>query len=224
VPHVCAIHQPNLLPRLSTLAKLYAADTWVVLDDVQYNGRDYQNRARLARLDDPEKWQWLTLPVRRPDGRATLIRDVRLIDQRQARHRIARLLHQLYRTSPHWLAFRAELDPVLDLIEQTDQLSAVTELSTLVLLRQLGWTGRVLRSSDLPSRPDRSARLADLTTAVGADTYLCGPGGRRYLDTTPFAEQGLAVRWFEPGSTSRVSAVSELMRDGPAPVRDALNG
>jgi hypothetical protein len=32
----CAIHQPNFLPRLSTLAKIYAADVWVVLDDVQF--------------------------------------------------------------------------------------------------------------------------------------------------------------------------------------------
>ncbi|MFW6692959.1 WbqC family protein [Streptomyces sp. MAR4 CNX-425] len=43
---VCAIHQPNLFPRLSTLAKLYAADRWIVLDDVQFARRDYQHRAR----------------------------------------------------------------------------------------------------------------------------------------------------------------------------------
>ncbi|GAA2769691.1 hypothetical protein GCM10020219_041490 [Nonomuraea dietziae] len=31
-----AIHQPNLFPRLTTLAKLWAADCWVVLDNVQF--------------------------------------------------------------------------------------------------------------------------------------------------------------------------------------------
>jgi hypothetical protein len=45
---LCAIHQPNFLPRLSTLAKLYAADTWVILDDVQFTRRDYQHRCYLA--------------------------------------------------------------------------------------------------------------------------------------------------------------------------------
>jgi hypothetical protein len=30
------IHQPNLFPRLSTLAKLFSADQWIVLDDVQF--------------------------------------------------------------------------------------------------------------------------------------------------------------------------------------------
>jgi WbqC-like protein family len=48
----CAIHQPNLFPRLSTLFKLYATDIWIVLDTVQFNHRDYQHRARLAALGD----------------------------------------------------------------------------------------------------------------------------------------------------------------------------
>ena len=47
---VCAIHQPNLFPPLVTLAKLFAADYWIVLDDVQFARRHYQHRApRLAR-------------------------------------------------------------------------------------------------------------------------------------------------------------------------------
>lgn len=50
---LCAIHQPNLFPRLITLAKLFATDYWIVLDDVQFTRRDYQHRTRLVSLDDP---------------------------------------------------------------------------------------------------------------------------------------------------------------------------
>ena len=32
---LCAIHQPNFFPRLSTLAKLYTADIWIILDNAQ---------------------------------------------------------------------------------------------------------------------------------------------------------------------------------------------
>jgi len=45
---LCAIHQPNFLPRLSTLAKLYTADTWIILDDVQFTRRDYQHPCYLT--------------------------------------------------------------------------------------------------------------------------------------------------------------------------------
>ncbi|MFE7855726.1 WbqC family protein [Streptomyces sp. NPDC057403] len=65
---VCAIHQPNLFPRLPTLAKLFAADRWIVLDDVRFARGDYQHRARLAALDDPGRQQWPSLPTHLPHG------------------------------------------------------------------------------------------------------------------------------------------------------------
>ncbi|WP_326704603.1 hypothetical protein [Streptomyces cyaneofuscatus] len=40
---MCAIHQLNPFPRLTTLAKLFAADYWIVLDDVQFTRSDYQD-------------------------------------------------------------------------------------------------------------------------------------------------------------------------------------
>ncbi|MFF4157003.1 WbqC family protein [Streptomyces sp. NPDC001678] len=59
---MCAIHQPNFFPRLTTLAKLFAADCWIVLDDVQFARRDYQHRARLAALDNPADHRWRPFP------------------------------------------------------------------------------------------------------------------------------------------------------------------
>jgi hypothetical protein len=67
---LCAIHQPNFFPRLSTLAKLFTADIWIILDDVQFARHDYQHRCHLAPVGDdrlPERW--LTVPVHLPSGR-----------------------------------------------------------------------------------------------------------------------------------------------------------
>ncbi|WP_409058882.1 WbqC family protein [Streptomyces sp. SYP-A7185] len=86
---LCAIHQPNLFPRLTTLAKLFAADYWIVLDDVQFTRRDYQHRARLAAIDAPDRQQWLSIPTHLPSGRSTLIRDALIDDADLARRRIA---------------------------------------------------------------------------------------------------------------------------------------
>ncbi|WP_264934522.1 WbqC family protein [Streptomyces sp. A012304] len=100
---VCAIHQPNLFPRLSTLAKLYAADRWIVLDDVQFARRDYQHRARLAALDDPGRQQWLTLPTHLPHGRPTLVSQARLVDSRRSRRTVellSTLLPSMRKASP----------------------------------------------------------------------------------------------------------------------------
>lgn len=59
-------------------------------------------------------------------------------------------------------------------MRETSQLTTITEASTRVLLDLVAWPGTIVRSSELPGRSERSARLADLTCAVGATTYLCG--------------------------------------------------
>lgn len=201
-PIACAIHQPNLFPRLSTLAKLYQADDWIVLDDVQFAARDYQHRARLAGLDCPDRQQWLTLPVHRPHGRGSIIRDVRVLRTAASRRRLVRLTQQYYGRSAYWTDIREILDQVLDTWDRSDRLSDIAETSTRAMLHAVGWTGIVHRSQSLPVRGGRSQRLADLATAVGAEVYVCGTGGARYLNPEPFTEAGLTVSYLSPDPDS----------------------
>ncbi|MEU7163231.1 WbqC family protein [Streptomyces morookaense] len=217
---LCAIHQPNFFPRLSTLAKLFAADCWIVLDDVQFTRRDYQHRTRLAALNDSADRRWLSIPTHLPLGRQTLIRDAVMTEPARSRQRTTRVLRQHYGASPHWPAFEQALAPVLDAFTG-DRTAAVAEASTRVLLDLLDWRGRVLRSSGLSARPGRSQRLADLTAAIGARTYLCGTGGMRYLHPAPFVGYGIAVIPFTTPDTGVwegahiTSAVQTLMEVGP---------
>ncbi|MFF0585235.1 WbqC family protein [Streptomyces sp. NPDC003781] len=220
---MCAIHQPNLFPRLATVAKLFAADYWIVLDDVQFARRDYQHRARLGALDAPSRRQWLTVPTRLPQGRPTLIRDALIIDPGRARRKTMGMLRQHYGAGPHWPALAALLDGMLDAFD-TGRIAAVATVSTRMLLDSLGWQGQALISSDLPSRPGRSQRLADLCAVTGARAYACGTGGVTYLDPAPFAAEGIAVMPFQPPTTGiwsssrRLSALSAVAALGPREV------
>jgi WbqC-like protein family len=226
----CAIHQPNLLPRLSTLAKLYAADVWVVLDDVQFTRRDYQHRARLAALHDPQQQRWLSLETHLPHGRATLIRNAQLADPQRAARRLGQLPAQHYHASPHWQLIQGALEPVVQSVADAAGTAVVAEATTRALLDLLGWRGAVVRSSQHAASPDRSVRLADLTAVAHADTYLCGTGGLRYLDRRPFAERELNVRAFRPpavteglwAGAARITALWALAAYGPARVRSAF--
>ncbi|MCQ4081956.1 WbqC family protein [Streptomyces sp. RB6PN25] len=225
---LCAIHQPNLFPRLTTLAKLFAADYWIVLDDVQFARRDYQHRTRLASLDDPQRRQWLTIPTHLPDGRQTAIREAQIADLARSRRRLGQMLPHYYQASRHWPVFGRELASVLDLFTMTDKTAEVAEASTRVLLGLLGWSGKILRSSRLPARPGRTRRLADLAEATGARGYLCGTGGLKYLETDVFTTRGIEVIPFRPPTSGawqagrQISAVHFLMRIGPKPLADQM--
>ncbi|WP_371589232.1 WbqC family protein [Streptomyces virginiae] len=224
---LCAIHQPNLFPRLTTLAKLFAADSWVVLDDVQFTRRDYQHRTRLAAMNDQERTQWLSIPTHLPRGRQTVISEALIVDADLARRRTESMLRQHYGASPYWSALAQALNSVSAAFE-TGRTASVAEASTRSLLDLVGWKGQILRSSELPARPGRSQRLADLTAAVGARQYLCGPGGMGYLDESPFFAEGIGVIPFLTPETSiwsssrRVSALWALASLGPADLADRL--
>lgn len=217
---LCATHQPNLFPRLTTLAKLFAADYWIVLDDVQFNRRDYQHRARIATLDALGPDRWLTIPTHRPSGRATLIRDTLIVDPAAARRRASSILRQQYGTSPHWPALDRALQPVWNAFG-TGRVAAVATASTRALLELLGWPGQIFTSSTLTARTGRSERLADLAAVTGARAYLCGTGGMTYLDHAPFTELGVAVVPFLSPATGmwasgrQISALRALASRGP---------
>ncbi|MGP3923895.1 WbqC family protein [Streptomyces sp. 8N616] len=226
---MCAIHQPNLFPRLSTLAKLYAADRWIILDDVQFARRDYQHRARLASLKDPCARQWLSLSTHLPRGRSTLILEARLAEPHRCRRRVAELVRQHYGRSRHWPALQDVLEPVLDRFEATDRTADIAEASALALLASVGWRGEVLHSSALPAHDGRSQRLADLAAATGSTVYLCGTGGMRYLDVEPFAGHRITVVPFRTPAVTpvwqfarEVSALWPIASIGPRSLAEAL--
>jgi len=221
---VCAVHQPNFFPRLSTLAKLYAADVWVILDDVQFSRRDYQHRCYLPAVGSTLPARWLTVPVHLPDGRSTLIRDARIADHLLAARRVRGLLRQYFRKSPRRSAVWDLLAEAADVVGSRASVAEASERTTIALLEAVGWRGRICRSSGIAARTGRSERLADLTISAGATVYLCGTGGSRYLDPAPFTAQGLAVQFFmppprlvslPPDAWRRATALADLAEVGP---------
>jgi hypothetical protein len=210
---------------------LFAADIWIALDDVQFTRRDYQHRARLGCRDDPSGQQWMSLPVHAPKGRSSLIKDIQILEQEQSVRRILRMTRQHHGRGPHWSALESGLARVTEMITKTDSLAEAAITSTAALLELLRWPGTVVRSSDFSVSADRSARLADLTLAVGAAEYVCGTGGARYLQAAPFQERGIEIVNFSvpadgdpavwSGST-RISGIGSLAEAGAAAVCHAF--
>ena len=185
-----AIHQPHYLPWLGYFAKWAAADVFVFLDTVQYEKNGWQNRNRIKTDEGP---RWLTVPVRAHLG--TLIRDV-LVDARQpwrARH-FATLEHA-YRGAPYWARHRDELLALYE--RQWERLAPVAAASAEWLAKKLGIATptRLASQIGLPDTgpADATGRLVGLCRAVGADTYLAGRDGARYMDIAQFAAAGIAV-------------------------------
>jgi hypothetical protein len=132
---------------------------------------------------------------------------------------------------PYWATVGEEVDRVAEMMDRTAQLVDVAEASTQALLKIIGWHGTMIRSSEFIVSSERSARLADLTLAVGATDYICGTGGAGYLQAHSFTERGLAIRYFSvpEAQTSdiwrgakRVSAIAAISDAGAASLGRSL--
>jgi WbqC-like protein len=186
-----AIHQPHYLPWLGYVAKWAAADRFIFLDTVQYEKNGWQNRNRIKTSQGP---RWLTVPVQA--RLATAIRDV-VVDAGQpwaARH--LRTIELAYARAPHFGRYRDGLGAFY--ARAWDRLAPLAAASAEWLARALGVTTQVTLASALDLGPatveaDPTARLVALCRAVGADTYLAGRDGARYMDLARFRAAGIAV-------------------------------
>ena len=229
---IVAIHQPNFLPRLKVLQKLAAADIWVVLDSVQYCQREWQNRARIIPIHNPASPFWLTIPVHRPNGQRTLIKDVILVDPPQTAQRIQRSLLHAFRRAPYWNSIENFLQNI-DKIFTTDSLVDICVETTRLLLLIAGRQPTIVYSSLLPVTGKGSLLIASICRYLNTTIYLSDSGGRNYM--VPGHYKGINVLWQHwrepadrwPGVTSwrNISSLNYLARVGPEQfAQHLLNG
>lgn len=187
---VAAIHQPQYLPYLGFFHKLAHGDVLVVLDTVQFHRRGLQHRNKIK---TSQGWQWLTVPV--SSSSHEVLGEVRVSQGEpwQAKH--ARGLELNYARAPHFDRHAPDLVEVL--VKPWERLSELDIALTEWVMERLDIRIRIVYASELGASGTRSELLANLCREVGADTYLSGPGGRRYMDEGAFEAAGVEVRWQE---------------------------
>jgi hypothetical protein len=192
---IVTIHQPLLLPWLGYLDRMLQADLFVLLDHVQFERRNYQNRTRI-RFDGEARW--FTVPVVQ-QSREELIIDKRIDNSpcgadRWWGSRHFKTLCYAYRDAPFFDDYAPYLRSLFD--SRFERLVDL-DLALLELLRTaLDIRTPIVRSSELGVGGRKSELMLNLCLATGADVLLGGMGGsREYLDTAAFERAGVEVRW-----------------------------
>jgi hypothetical protein len=191
---IVAAHQPHYLPWLGYLDKLAKADLFVVMDDLQYEAQNFQNRQRL-KLDAGASW--LTVPVYR-GAQADRICDKRIVNLGSARQHWQRrtwiTLEMHYGRAP---AFARHADELREIYTRRWDSLLELDLRMLDFARTaFGIATPIVRSSTLELVGHKTDRLVDLCRKVGARAYLTGRGGSTgYLDVERMGRAGIGVIW-----------------------------
>jgi hypothetical protein len=220
-----AIHQPHFLPWLGYLHRMARADLFVLLDHVQFERRNYQNRT-MIRMNDEARW--FTVPV------VQRSRDERIVDKEidnrfdgakwWAASHFTTLRHA-YRQAGFFGTYAAAFKRLFE--TRWERLVELNQAALELLREAFGIRTPLVRSSELAVQGARAELILNICRAVGADTLIAGMGGSRgYLDAEAFARAGVRIvhhDWTHPvypqcGTApfvSGLSAIDLLFNCGP---------
>ena len=191
---ILAAHQPAYLPWLGYLDKMARADVFVVMDDLQYEAQNFQNRNRI-KLNNGAGW--LTVPLARDSQRARIV-DKRIQNggnpKQHWQRRTWTTLTTHYGRAPHFARYAGELEHVYT--RAWDDLVDLDAHMLDLARRWLGISVPLVRSSSLALEGQKTDRIIDMCRKLGATAYLSGRGGSTgYLDVASLERAGITVLW-----------------------------
>ena len=190
---IVSVHQPHFLPWLGYLERMQQADLFIILDHVQFERQNYQNRTRIL-LDGQA--HWLTVPLVHNSQQERIIdKQIDNPDKAEIRHwaeKNYQKIYQAYRKAPFFNAHAPHLKKIME--SPWARLVDLNQALLVYLRDQLGITTPLINSSELMVDGRQSELILNLCQAVDADTLLIGMGGsRRYLDYKAFAKAGIEI-------------------------------
>jgi hypothetical protein len=182
--------QPHYLPWAGYLHLVASVDVFVLLDDVQYERYSWQCKNRILKAGKAET---IEVPVRKQPLTEQII-NIEVDDTKPWRERHVNALKNAYEELPSGATIVAEIEKVL--ATGQSRLAEINADLLGMLMAALGLSTPIVKASVLGCRGRRSAHVAEICKALGADSYLSPPGAREYLTQDQFEiESGIPVTY-----------------------------
>lgn len=171
-----AILQPAYLPWLGFFDLMDQVDSFVILDNVQFEKRSWQQRNRIK---SPSGLRWLTVPVQSRGRFEQRICEVEIEKTEFWRDHL-RSIEMNYRRAPF---FREYIEECGEIMSRSGK-GRLAELSGALigwLTQKLGITTAVVRASRLQAGGKRTELLKNLCLELGGNEYVSPLGSAVYL-------------------------------------------
>ena len=175
IPGTVTIHQPHFLPWLPYVARTASASAFVVLDDVQYRKRYYENRTLVRTAVSRRIPRWLAVPV--TSSTRLTIADVCIL-HKSSLPKIARTLAHRYSKARYFNDIWPFYEPIFHQ-PYTTILKMNLDLLTATFRVLEIQMPPIYYSSAITTTTCRTQRIIDLCTAVGLYKVLIGWGASR---------------------------------------------
>jgi hypothetical protein len=206
---ILTIHQPEFMPWLGFLDKASLADTIVLLDNVQYNHKYFQNRNKIKDVNGKDIW--LNVPVIR-NGKTRnigLIKDIKIDNNQNWGKKILKTIEFNYRKSPHFTKYYPLLEEIFS--HKWDKLVDLNINIIKLAFDLLDNKTKIIRSSELGIEGNGEKLILDICKYFNPKQYISGPTG--------IAGKG---KEYEPNFTKE--GIEVLYHNFEHPVYEQING
>ena len=169
------------------------ADTYFILDSVQYVKDVFQNRNKI-RIKQDNGWQWLVVPVKGAKSHLMKWEDVRIDNNQNWKRKHLNSIYYSYSKTPYFQPLYEKLEKIY-LENDEFLLDFVVKISKLIL-KEFKVDVPIYKVSDLIKEGyDISGTKSDLICSmckvVNADNFIFGSVGRTYIDKQKFEENNI---------------------------------
>jgi len=186
---IVGIHQPNYLPGQNYFAKIIRCDKFILLDTVQYTKNNWTNRNRIK---TPQGAQWLTVPIIVKGRMGQIIKDVQINPRENWAKKHFKAIYMNYNKSPYFKKYSDFFEQVYS--RNWENLSELNIFLITNICQFIGIKTPLIKASDLPPTDLSSTELlVKLVKEVGGDSYLSGPGGKKYMDINIFKKNSISL-------------------------------
>lgn len=185
-----AVMQPYLFPYIGYFQLIYAADLFLVYDDVSFIKQGYINRNSIL---SPNGVTRFTVPV--PSASSNkLISELAFSPDVS---KVLKTIEQSYSKAPY---YKAVFPMVRGILEHEDRsIAAICQKSYQDIFSYIGVERKLKKTSEIVYDRTLNARdrLMDLCHKFNADCYINASGGRALYCKADFLRQGLSLRFID---------------------------
>lgn len=212
-----ATHQPNYIPWIGYFYKIFKADIFVFLDDVQFSNHGMHNYHYIKTPQGPFR---LKIPVSGSQG--DLINTIQTKDNLGWKDKHLKIVISNYKRSKFFEEVFDDFSKLLN--ESYTNLAVQNDTMIRFYCKKLGIETKFETSSSLNIKTIREDRIIDICKVLKGNVYYSGSGAKKYQNEENFALNGIALIYsdFKPfeypqnwdGFQSNVTILDYLMNCG----------
>ena len=192
-----AIHQPEHFPYMGFFDKMQSVDIFVILDNVKFNRRNFQHRNKIKNHRGEDEWFGMQVPR---ESKHQLINQVTPIPD--GSWRVDTIKH-----------LKREVNVDTADIYKHSKLIDINMASINWARCKLKITTPMLLASSMDITGSKSDLLIPICKSIDTEehiTYVSGSGGRNYMDTSLFEQNGIDIAYHESNVPNYYSCLYNL--------------